>query len=127
MRPPLIARALGIILIAYGCVLLLPALLAWIVDENLAILPFVAAALVATSTGMCCFWYGRDHRDFDQLRRTEGLSIVALTWTLAGLFGGGRFCYRRRFRGSAGFLLGLRGGFCGLAGGRGGVGGDRLE
>ena len=88
MRPPLVARALGIILLAFGGVLLLPALLAWIVGENPAILPFVVAALVAASTGLCCFWYGRGSRDFDQLRRTEGLLIVALTWTLAGLFGG---------------------------------------
>ncbi len=88
MRPPLVARALGIILLAFGGVLLLPALLAWIVGENPAMWPFVIAALAAASAGLSCFWYGRGSRDFDQLRRTEGLLIVALTWTLAGLFGG---------------------------------------
>jgi len=88
MRPSLIARALGIILLAFGGVLLLPALLAWIVGEHPAMWPFVIAALAAATTGLCCFWYGSGSRDFDQLRRTEGLLIVALTWTLAGLFGG---------------------------------------
>ncbi len=75
-----IANALSVIFVAYGVVLLLPALFALVDSEYYETMPFVLAAAISASCGLGCRFYGRRAQDFDQMKRTEGLFIVTLTW-----------------------------------------------
>jgi trk system potassium uptake protein TrkH len=87
MRLPLAASALGVILSAFGCIMLLPAVVACIEAEYWSTIPFLAAFVGAATLGQLCRWYGGFNRNFDNLKRTEGLLIVVLTWVLCGVFG----------------------------------------
>ena len=87
MKRPLIASALGIILLAFGGIILLPAVFAGIDNEYVAIIPFVVASICSFALGMFCRWYGRSARNFDLLKRTEGLLIVTLTWVISAAIG----------------------------------------
>jgi trk system potassium uptake protein TrkH len=87
MKPPIIAAALAIILTAFGGVILTPAVVAVIEGEYWSIIPFVVASGIAIGLGLLCRWYGGSTKNFDGLRRTEGLLIVVLTWALCGMVG----------------------------------------
>jgi trk system potassium uptake protein TrkH len=87
MKPPLIASALGIILLAFGGVILLPAAFACIDKEYFEVIPFVVASICSFALGFFCRWYGRFSRNFDLLKRTEGLLIVTLTWVISAAIG----------------------------------------
>ncbi len=87
MRPPLIASALAVVLMAFGTIILLPVVMACIEGEDWSAAPFLAASLFAVSLGLLFRWYGRKDRNFDILRRNEGLLIVTLTWVLCGVIG----------------------------------------
>ena len=87
MKLPLIASALGITLLAFGGVILLPVIFAVIYNENFAIFPFFAASICSFILGGICRWYGRSSRNFDVLKRTEGLLIVTLTWVISAAVG----------------------------------------
>ena len=87
MRLPLAASALGIILSAFGGIIILPAGVACIEAEYWSTIPFLAASVSAVALGQLCRWYGGFNKNFDDLKRTEGLLIVVLTWVLCGIFG----------------------------------------
>lgn len=87
MKPTLIASALAIILLAFGGILLLPAAFAGIDSEYYEVIPFVTASLCSFALGLLCAWYGRFDRNFNALRRTEGLLIVTLTWMITAAIG----------------------------------------
>lgn len=87
MKFPRVASALGIIISAFGCIILLPAVVACIEGEYSSTIPFLFASGMAVTFGQFCRWYGGFNRNFDNLMRTEGLLIVVLTWLLCGVFG----------------------------------------
>lgn len=87
MKPGLVASALGIILSAFGAIILLPVIVACIEGEYWSTLPFLVASGAAVAVGMLCRWYGDFGRNFDALKTTEGLLVVVLTWVLCGIFG----------------------------------------
>jgi trk system potassium uptake protein TrkH len=87
MKPPFISSALGIILTAFGGIILLPAAVAIIDADYGSIVPFLAASASALVLGCICRWHGRFCRNFDALRRTEGLLIVTLTWIVSAFIG----------------------------------------
>jgi len=87
MRLPLIASALAIVLLAFGGIILLPVIMACIETEYDSITPFIIASLGSIFLGFVLRWYGRVNRDFNSLKRNEGLLIVTLTWLLCGLIG----------------------------------------
>ena len=80
MRLPTIASALGIILTAFGAIMLLPIIVALIEHEHSSIGPFGVASAVSIGSGLLCRWYGRFNRNFDNLKQHEGLLIVAVTF-----------------------------------------------
>lgn len=82
-----IAGALGIILTAFGFILLTPIIVALMAHEQQAILPFVAASACAVTLGLLLQKYGGWSRNFDDLRRTEGLLIVTLAWVVTAAAG----------------------------------------
>ena len=64
MKLPLIASALGIILLAFGGLILLPALFAVLDKEYFEVLPFVVASICCLALGFFCRWYGRSNGEF---------------------------------------------------------------
>ncbi len=87
MRISVISRALGIILIAFGVIILLPLLFISGEDSYWLVVPFLSASICSFSVGLFCKWYGRLGGDFDSLKRTEGLLIVTLSWVVSALMG----------------------------------------
>ena len=82
MKPRAIANVLGIILVAFGTIMVVPIAVALFLREYQAILPFAVSLLIGVVLGVLCRWLGRFSRDFDSLSRLEGLLIVSLTWSV---------------------------------------------
>jgi trk system potassium uptake protein len=87
MNPQFIFSAFGIILIAFGAIVLLPILVAVLEEDYSSALPFLTASLCSLTLGLFCRWQGRFSRNFDALKRTEGLLIVTLTWIVTAAIG----------------------------------------
>lgn len=88
MRLTVILNPLGIILVALGCIMLTPIGVALLTEEYTAVVPFVVACVVSVFLGMLFQWRGGFSRDFDSLKRNEGMLIVSLAWLVAGAIGG---------------------------------------
>ncbi len=88
MKLPRIINALSVIFVAYGAVLLLPVVFALADSEYYEAIPFLLAAAISAFCGLACKFYGRKAQNFDQMKRTEGLFIVTLTWVVASCVGG---------------------------------------
>lgn len=87
MKLAIVASSLGIILIGFGCIILLPVLVACLEAEFWSTLPFIIASLLAISAGLLLRVYGRESSNVDLLRRNEALLVVTLTWVLCGVIG----------------------------------------
>jgi len=87
MRVSVISNALGLVLIAFGVILFSPVLLALFDKEYSAVLPFVTAAVISIVSGLLLQWHGQFSRNFDTVKKTEGLLIVTLSWCLTGVVG----------------------------------------
>jgi trk system potassium uptake protein len=93
MSPRTIASALGIILTAFGAIVLVPILVALIEKEQQAITPFLVAAALSLSLGLLCRRYGQFGGNFDNVKRSEGLFIVTLTWVIVAAVGAVPFLF----------------------------------
>jgi trk system potassium uptake protein TrkH len=82
-----IAGALGIILTAFGIILLSPILVALLTREHHTIIPFLTGSFCSVSSGLMLQKYGGWSRNFDDLRRTEGMLIVTLSWVVTAAVG----------------------------------------
>jgi trk system potassium uptake protein TrkH len=82
-----ILNALGIILVAFGVIMLTPIAIALMEQEYSSIIPFVTGALTSIALGLLCQKYGGFSRNFDNLRRNEGLLIVSLAWIVTAAMG----------------------------------------
>lgn len=87
MNPTIISNALGLILTAFGVILLTPTLFAALNKEYSGVLPFVTAAAISVIIGLALQWYGTFSRNFDAVKKTEGLLIVTLAWFLTSVMG----------------------------------------
>jgi len=87
MKISVISNALGLVLIAFGVILFSPALFALFNGEYTAVFPFITAAAISISAGLLLQWHGNFSRDFDTVKKTEGLLIVTLSWCLTGAIG----------------------------------------
>ncbi len=88
MKLASIFNPLGIILVALGIIMLTPISVALLAREYGSILPFVVACGVSVALGLILQWRGGFSRDFDELRRSEGMLIVSLAWVVTGAIGG---------------------------------------
>jgi trk system potassium uptake protein TrkH len=88
MKLASIFNALGIILVALGIIMLTPIGVALLTREYTSIVPFVVACTVSVAMGLIFQWSGGFSRDFDELKRTEGMLIVSLAWLVTGGVGG---------------------------------------
>ena len=82
-----ILNALGIILVAFGTILLSPIAVALIEKEYSSVLPFVVASFTSISLGLVFQKYGGFSRNFDDLKRNEGMLIVSLAWIVTAAMG----------------------------------------
>ncbi|MBM9614360.1 TrkH family potassium uptake protein [Desulfobulbus rhabdoformis] len=87
MKITAIVNVIGIILVALGTIMLTPISVALITGEYGSILPFVVACGSSVALGFLFQWYGGFSRDFDNLKRTEGMLIVTLAWLVTGCIG----------------------------------------
>lgn len=79
--------ALGIILMAFGVILLTPIIIALLAHESGSIPAFATASAAAIIFGLIGQYYGGWSHNFDDLRRTEGMLIVAMSWLVTGAAG----------------------------------------
>ncbi len=82
-----ILNALGLILVAFGGIMLTPIAVALLEHEYGSIIPFVTGSLTAIALGLLFQKYGGFSRNFDNLRRDEGLLIVSLAWVVTAAMG----------------------------------------
>lgn len=75
-----ILNALGIILVAFGIIMLTPIAVAVIEEEYGSIIPFVTGSLTSIALGLLFRKYGGFSHNFDTLKRNEALLIVSLAW-----------------------------------------------
>ena len=82
-----ILNALGIILVAFGAIMLTPIAVAVMEQEYRSIIPFVTASFTSITLGLLFQKYGGFSCNFDDLRRNEGLLIVSLAWIVTAAMG----------------------------------------
>ncbi len=87
MKANNILGALGLILIAFGVILLCPIAVALLENEYQTIWAFSIASFCTVALGLVFQKYGGWTKEFDDLRRTEGLFIVTLAWIVTGAAG----------------------------------------
>jgi len=82
-----ICNALGIILVAFGVIMLTPLLVALFEQDYTSIFPFIVAATTSVCCGLLLQKYGGFSRNFDNIKRGEGFLIVTLSWVVTGAMG----------------------------------------
>jgi trk system potassium uptake protein TrkH len=82
-----ILNGLGIILVAFGVIMLTPIAVAVMEQEYTSIIPFITAASISVTLGLLFQKYGDFSRNFDNIRRNEGLLIVSLAWVVTAAMG----------------------------------------
>lgn len=82
-----ILNALGLILVAFGIIMLTPIVVAVLEREYNTVTPFITAACISVSLGLLFQKYGGFSRDFDNIKRNEGLLIVSLAWIVTAAMG----------------------------------------
>jgi trk system potassium uptake protein TrkH len=87
MKREHIYSSLGIILVAFGVILLSPLIVAFIEKDYNSILPFTVASVSSIAAGMLLQKAGGFLRNFDTLKRNEGFLIVSLAWIVTALMG----------------------------------------
>ncbi len=87
MKTANILNALGLILVAFGIIMLAPIGVALAAQEYNSILPFITAAFTSVSLGLLFQKYGGFSRNFDDIKRNEGMLIVSLAWVVTGAMG----------------------------------------
>jgi len=87
MKITTILNALGIILVAFGIIMLSPIVVAVMEREYTSIIPFIVASLTSVTLGLLFRKYGGFSRNFDDLKRNEGLLIVSLAWVVTAAMG----------------------------------------
>ncbi len=82
-----ISNALGLILIGFGIITLSPIVVAILEKEYGSILPFVITSSSAVILGVLFKIRGGWVNNFDNIKRSDGLLIVTLTWLLTAFIG----------------------------------------
>ncbi len=82
-----ILNSLGLILVAFGIIMISPCIVALLEQEYSSILPFIIAATLSVALGLIFRKYGNFSRNFDDLKRNEGILIVVLAWIVTAAMG----------------------------------------
>ena len=87
MKTNMVANALGLILIGFGIIILSPIVVALVEREYSSIQPFCIASICSIVLGLFLQYKGGWNRNFDQIKRSEGLLVVTLTWLVTAAIG----------------------------------------
>ena len=82
-----ILNGLGLILVAFGIIMLTPIAVAVMEREYTSIIPFITASFTSVTLGFLFQKYGGFSRNFDDVKRNEGLLIVSLAWIVTAGMG----------------------------------------
>lgn len=85
MRLNYILSALGLVMMFFGAVILVPIIIAIAYQDYSSIVPFISASLISIITGYFFRRNGGFLKNFNDLKKTEGLFIVVLTWSIIAL------------------------------------------
>ena len=88
MRICYIANALKVILITYGIVILTPIIVAIIYEDKYSIIPFLVASLISVGSGLFLKYKFAKLNNFNNLKKSEALLIVFLTWMVVSIVTG---------------------------------------
>lgn len=80
MRINYILAALSLVFLGFGAMVFLPALVALYYQDFNSIPPFVTASFISILLGFLLKFITKEKQNFNDLRKKEGLFIVALTW-----------------------------------------------
>ena len=80
MKTSTVSPALGLILIGFGVITLVPVIVALLDHDYSSILPFCVASLVSIALGLFCQWKSDKKQNLDRVKRSEVLFLVTLTW-----------------------------------------------
>lgn len=80
MNYKIVFNALGLILIGFGIITLTPIIIAVLEREYNSIIPFIVASCCSVGVGTVLHKQGGWKRNFDRVKRNEGMLIVALAW-----------------------------------------------
>lgn len=78
---------MGFVLIGFGVIILLPVIVAVVEKEYGSILPFVVTSAFSVILGLVFRWRGGWVKNFDNMKRVDGLIIVVLTWIVTAFIG----------------------------------------
>lgn len=87
MKTKMVVNALGLILVGFGIIILSPIVVALLEREYTSILPFCVASFCAIVLGLFFQYRGGWNRNFDSIKRSEGLLVVTLTWLVTAAIG----------------------------------------
>lgn len=85
MRKNYLAYAFSIILLSFGCVILSPIIFSVYFKEYSSILPFVVASSISFLLGLIFRIYAGKVENVNDIKKSEGLFIVVMSWILGGL------------------------------------------
>ena len=85
MRINYITSALGLILFYFGFVILAPIIIAVIYHDYYSIIPFLTASIISLTSGILLRKFFTVPENYNDLKKREGLFIVALTWTFVSV------------------------------------------
>ena len=85
MRIKYISGALGLVMIYFGPLLVVPALFSAILNEYYSILPFLLSACISFLFGYGFYKYSGHRKDFNDLKKKEALFIVTAAWLLLSM------------------------------------------
>ena len=80
MRISYIANALGLVMIYFGVVILTPIIIAIVYKDYYSIIPFLTASIISVFLGIIARQKTKNVKNFNDLKKREGLFIVVLTW-----------------------------------------------
>ncbi len=81
MRPNYIFGALGLVLIYFGSLLIVPVIVAvCFLGDFYAIVPFFLSSGISVFTGYCLYRFSGYHKNLNDLKKKEALFIVTFTW-----------------------------------------------
>ncbi|MCQ2958396.1 MAG: TrkH family potassium uptake protein [Candidatus Gastranaerophilales bacterium] len=88
MRLNYILSSLSILLLGFGLMVFLPVFVALYYHESNAVMPFVYAGLISVLLSFVFNKFAGGRQNFNDLRKKEGLFIVALAWVVVSLIAG---------------------------------------
>ncbi len=93
MRLNYIFSALSLVLIGFGIMVFIPVLIALYFHDYSSILPFVFSGLISVVSGVILKYFAGGNQNYNNIKKKEGLLIVALAWIVISIIAGLPFLF----------------------------------